>query len=150
MFQSASNAASWRSSVSAIAAVGAVKVALASETVSPKAFLAAAIVSADGVNAVRLVGAVVPAFAFVDVLALGNRQGGFEAVLTLARVRPHRVDALAPRRTVIRAETALVHVVTSGAVAFKPGVAHALWIIAGQTGGVGMTHESVPMRTAES
>ena len=96
MFQSASNAASWRSSVSAIAAVGAVKVALASETVSPKAFLAAAIVSADSVNAVRLVGAVVPAFAFVDVLALGNRQGGFEAVLTLARVRAHRVDALAP------------------------------------------------------
>ena len=136
--------------VSTTGAAGSVKVPFASKAIPSEALFATAIIRANGVDAVRVIGAVVTAFALIDVLALRNRQGGFEAVLTLARVRSHRVDALAPRGTMIRAETTFVHVVARGPVAFKPGIAHALRVISGQTSGVRMTYESVAMRTAKS
>ena len=125
-----------------------IKASIASESIAVEAFFTATVISADGVDAVGFVGAVVTAFALVDVLAFRDGQRGFEAVLTLARVRPDRVDALTPRRTMIRAQSAFVDVVARGTVAFKSRIAHALRVVAGEAGGVWVANESVSMRTA--
>ena len=127
-----------------------VKVPFAFVSISAIAFFALAVISSDSINAFCFIGAIVPSFAFIDILAFGNSQRGFKPLFTLASVRPDRVDALTPGRTMISAETAFIHVVTSGPVAFKPGIAHTLGIVSGQTSRVRMTDESVAMRTAHS
>ena len=126
-----------------------IKASLAIESIAVPAVLASTIISANGVDAVGFVGAIVPAgFALVDIFAFGNRQRRLESVFTFARIRSHRIDALAPRRTMVRPQSALVHVVAGGSVAFEPGIAHALRVVSGQTSGVGVARESVTMRTA--
>ena len=59
-------------------------------------------------------------------------------MFALAGVGPDRVDALTPRGAVVGAETAFVDVVARGPVALEARVAHALGIVAGEAGGVGM------------